>query len=489
MKKNTINTAKEQDDRKAFPPKMFLIIKNNHKTVSEMAAKAQFPVGCYLFTDKRNRDSGRNCDYIFLPSEADITLSSRPDKLEKLFPADADIICPGWIDPDFQLEDAGKNRNIVVFSGDRLLCFDKGKFSGAVCIVKPYRVSEIKKTISRCRSENMPFAVEIDDQDSETIRAILEFIRTASENGKIRKMDLFTGPSGTKDGKPLLFDIPVPDSPRQREKRSKGSGTEYLTKRDLIADMTGTAELTEDDTSYVFHAGSLTSVTYKDKKILASPRGGAYMQTGRKKIHFIRESSFSFESDDNRGLRECLVLNSNDNIARGRIITDYFLTGDYKGLFVSSFVQYPKMNIEYYDKYTVWETDLGIVPETEKLVIERSINGKSAPELILSENGTFSIPADQIYLKAGNYNTGIRILKKRGGESEIFTITISRSGKEKKKISIGLICSSTPARSSEFHKYSETLSFCIFPGRPQDFPGLPAAAEKEAYPARTWKRK
>ena len=489
MKKNTINTAKEQADRKTFQPKMFIILKDYSKTVSEMIKNDLPPVKCYLIAEKKDQAAGKNCDHIFLPSENDITITCKPEKLEKFFSRDAEIICPVSIDPDFQLEAAGKKRKIVIFSGDRMFCFDKGKISDTVNRVKPVKVSEIKRMISRCRTENMPCAVEIDNQDNETVKAVFEYIKTAAENGKIRKAELFSGSADTETENPVLFDIPVPDSPRQREKRSKGSGLEYLAKRDLIADMTGTAELAEDDTSYIFHAGSLTSVIYKDKKILSNPRGGAYIQTGRKKIHFERESSFSFESDDDRGLRECLVLNNNDNIKRGRIITDYFLTGDYKGLFVSAFIQYPKTDLDYYDKYAVWETDLGIVQEKEKAILERSIDGKSAPELVLSGYGTFSIPADRIYVKAGNNNIGMQILKKRGHESEVFTITVSRSGKEKKRISIGLLCSTTPVRSSEFHKYSETLSFCIFPDRPQDFPRLPSSAEKEAYPARTWKRK
>jgi hypothetical protein len=120
-------------------------------------------------------------------------------------------------------------------------------------------------------------------------------------------------------------------------------GTEH-TPRGLIAHMPGEAAMGEGKVSVMFSRGELSSIEYAGKPAAVPFPGTPLLETGRTKADTARISSFSFQDEPVRGLRDTVHFNSALFDSPGRLVRDYFFVADDERLCFSCFIRYPRIS-------------------------------------------------------------------------------------------------------------------------------------------------
>lgn len=423
---------------------------------------------------------------INIPANKQATIMYNPHSLEKCFEPKGSCYSLSMLDMEFQLPEFGQNKNVLLFHNDSVISFENSEYKKTSAVVHN------AKTLKKMVKQQKPMILHLDDMDETQFLPLISYLEMLHDSGKLLPGELFSADikrSSTKSGFSgmTMLRTTLSDSAAKRCKRSVNAKKLKITNRELIADMTGTAILCEDDTCYTFKAGALSRIKTNGKITADGLKKIACIKSGKTKIESVRESSFSFEGDYARGIRECLIFKGPDVSKTGRITTDQFLMGDHKGLFVSIFADYPVCSIDFYDSISVWELELGSVRGDTEIQVIRKISDKKSEKLNINEEGTYHLPADDLYLKAGSLQIGFKILQSRKDCTEIFSVTISKVRKWK-EITISILGSTEPVHTSEYNNYCETLSFCLYPGSSESYTDIPPEYKKETYPARSWKK-
>ena len=421
---------------------------------------------------------------IVRPKKNKDTIFYNSEDLEEFYENRDYIAAPLSLDLDFQLENFAKERRVLFFGRDKeIFFFQDGEYRSSAPLIIPRDENSCRYHISKYKRSSAVILIE--NQAPEKIVKIVAYLEKKAAKDRLAYFNPFKK-TGGKIPQPGFLGQPVKDSPKLRMERSAKNGKIEIYRRELIADMTGMIELGEGKLSYAFLAGALHMIK-KDGKILCGPGlNKAGFRSDKREIFLERESSFSFDGENIRGLRQVLVYTHKTD--KARIFCDYFLCGDYQGLFVSLYCQYPRGPFEFYDSYRAWEFEIGVVAAEEKIIINRGLNGKYCLNELEGNSGTYNIPADEFYIEAGELKLGLKIINKRKSE-EIVNLYVKPKSKHKKTIALALLAGECEICGSEIHGYGETLSFCLYPGNPKDFPVFPKAAAKEAYPAAVWENR
>ena len=123
------------------------------------------------------------------------------------------------------------------------------------------------------------------------------------------------------------------------------TGTEH-TPRGLIAHMPGEAVMSEGRVSVKFSRGELSSIEYAGTPVAVPFPCGPRIEIGRTKAGTSRISSFSFQDEPVRGLRDTVSFNSACFDSPGSLVRDYFFVADDERLCVSCFIRYPRISGE-----------------------------------------------------------------------------------------------------------------------------------------------
>ncbi len=111
--------------------------------------------------------------------------------------------------------------------------------------------------------------------------------------------------------------------------------------RTLIADMSGTVRLEDEELTAIFSEGTISNLLYRGEPVLEGIAAESYYIEESEQIHFYREGAFSFEGKGLHGLRAAASIRGEGIRIPGSLVYDYFFMENYTCLFVSITCVYP----------------------------------------------------------------------------------------------------------------------------------------------------
>ena len=119
---------------------------------------------------------------------------------------------------------------------------------------------------------------------------------------------------------------------------------------DIIANMPGSVVLEEEDMKVHFNKGNLYGILKGSGNLLPRMEARGYIEKHQEPANFVKDSSFSFTGDSERGLRDRIALPSGNGTPPWLVIRDYYFNEEEPGLHIS-----------------LWWKAAKISPDTEKI--------------------------------------------------------------------------------------------------------------------------
>ncbi|MEW5814857.1 MAG: hypothetical protein AB1798_05600, partial [Spirochaetota bacterium] len=109
----------------------------------------------------------------------------------------------------------------------------------------------------------------------------------------------------------------------------------------LIANMPGSVMLKENDVEVQFKDGKFADIIVNTKPALTGRRVRSFLTIRKKPVFFSQTSTFSFEGERTRGLRDFSSLDSPFFSSPGNLMVDYFFIDKFPNLIVALYIRYP----------------------------------------------------------------------------------------------------------------------------------------------------
>ncbi|MBT3271965.1 MAG: hypothetical protein HN368_02330 [Spirochaetales bacterium] len=202
-------------------------------------------------------------------------------------------------------------------------------------------------------------------------------------------------------------------------------------KRTLIADMSGTVRLKNDDLTAVFNEGALTDLIFQGKPTLTGIGSESYYIEGNEQIHFSREGAFSFEGSHVHGLRAAASIRGESITRPGSIVYDYFFLEQYVCLFVSITCMYPvfKAGADI-ESWAILDFPLFSSRRGDPFSIEaKYMNGERYQITLPGSKGSYVLPGNTFNISGAETTLALSYPESDINFTRLLPLSISRKGR------------------------------------------------------------
>lgn len=306
----------------------------------------------------------------------------------------------------------------------------------------------------------------------------------ASRMNRIEAYSLRVSPQNPGRNRKVLSTLSVLENPTLHRSSHSFAG-EFPPERLLIANMPGNTVMREGPFSAHFSEGRLRDFSSNNTHLLAGRPASSYI-LGDNRYDFSKTSSFAFEGDNVRGMRELLLFDHPIAEEPGTLIIDYYTIEDFPYITVSVYAQYPCLSSAQSVKgYALLEVPIFNFRDNSSIFVQSEYPDKSSYER--------PVPArEEMYLFPGstfrfsNEETGATLLlafpKEKQHITEALPVRVSKQGKVF-TFSINPWGSYTPLPLEHIRGGKEHFSFFLAAGlTPPSPPEESKQVQKELHP-------
>ena len=202
--------------------------------------------------------------------------------------------------------------------------------------------------------------------------------------------------------------------------------------RELISDMTGSTFLWEENFSIHFLGGRFSGIYRDGNPVTTDKTASSYFKSDKKTFRWKRISSFSFESENTRGLREDSAIISPLFRKSGSLVVDHFFAEGFPHLLTSITVDYPVLKTEcIIDSFALLEISALVMDRDETIALEAIYpEGEVYKTVIYAEEKEYIFPGNRFYFTKGNTTFLIAFPEFEQQFIDILSVRVIKSGKK-----------------------------------------------------------